>query len=129
MSLFGIKPQSLREVVRRVQAGEQRFDPSLREFLDSFYVNPGRRQQALEEQPASIDALHDAYIAAVAEHLARVFDLSIPEWSEGHGNGLREPFFAGGLESLKGILVAESPTAFRRRLLFVSKDALSRPRM
>jgi hypothetical protein len=31
--------------------------------------------------------------------------------------------------SLKGILVAESPTAFRRRLLFVSKDALSRARM
>jgi hypothetical protein len=36
MSLFGIKPQSLGEVVRRVQAGEQQFDPSLREFLDSF---------------------------------------------------------------------------------------------
>jgi hypothetical protein len=79
MSLFGIKPQSLREVARRVQAAEQQFDPSLREFLDSFYVNPARRQQAIEEQPASIDALHDAYIAAVAEHLARVFELPIPE--------------------------------------------------
>src|ERR1700733_12536604 len=129
MSLFGIKPQSLREVVRRVQAGEQQFDPSLREFLDTFYVKPARRQQSIEEQPASIDVLHDAYIAAVAEHLARVFELPIPVWSEDHGNGLREPFFAGGLESLKGILVAESPTAFPRRLLFVSKDALSRPRM
>jgi hypothetical protein len=55
--------------------------------------------------------------------------LPIPEWSETHGNGLHEPFFAGGLQSLKGVLTAESPTAFRRRLLFVSKDALSRPRM
>ena len=82
MSLFGIKPQSLREVVRRVQAGEQQFDPSLREFLDTFYVNPARRQQSIEEQPASIDVLHDAYIAAVAEHLARVFELPIPVWSE-----------------------------------------------
>jgi len=27
------------------------------------------------------------------------------------------------------LLIAESPTAFRRRLLFVSKDALSRPRI
>lgn len=129
MSLFGKKPASLGEMVRRVKAGEQTFDPSLREFLDWFYANPDARRQALEERPASIDALHDAYVAAVAEHLARSYGLPIPEWSEVHGDGLRAPFFAGGLQSLKGILVAESPTAFRRRLLFVSKDALSRPRM
>lgn len=129
MSLFGKKPATLSDVVRRVRAGEQKFDPSLREFLDWFYMNPHARQQAIEERPASIDAVHDAYVAAVAEHLARVYGLQIPEWTEVHGNGLREPFFAGGLQSLKGVLVAESPTAFRRRLLFVSKDALSRPRM
>lgn len=128
MSLFGRKPRTLGEVIRRVKTGEQKFDPSLREFLDSFYVNPDSRQQAIEERPAPVDAVHDAYVAAVAEHLARVYGLPIPEWSETHGNGLREPFFAGGLQSLKGVLVAESPTAFRR-LLFVSKDALSRPRM
>ena len=129
MTLFAKKPATLGEVVRRAKAGEQDFDPSLREFLDSFYVNPNSRQQAIDEKPESIDAVHDAYVAAVAEHLARVYGLMIPDWSESHGNGLREPFFAGGLESLKGVLVAESPTAFRRRLLFVSKDALSRPRM
>lgn len=129
MSLFGRKPATLSEVVRRVRAGEQKFDPSLREFLDWFYMNPSLRQQAIEERPDPIDALHDAYAAAVAEHLARVYGLEIPGWTEAHGNGLREPFFAGGLQSLKGVLVAESPTAFRRRLLFVSKDALSRPRM
>ena len=129
MNLFGRKPNSLAEVVRRVKAGEQKFDPSLREFLDSFYANADARQRAIEAQPDSIDAVHDAYVAAVAEHLARVYGLSIPEWSETHGNGLHEPFFSGGLQSLKGVLTAESPTAFRRRLLFVSKDALSRPRM
>jgi len=129
MNLFRPKPETLTELVRRVTTGEQKFDPSLREFLDSFYANADSRQRAIEQQPASIDAVHDAYVAAVAEHLARVYGLPIPEWSETHGNGLREPFFAGGLQSLKGVLVAESPTAFRRRLLFVSKDALSRPRM
>ena len=102
--------------------------PSLREFLDSFYANSDTRRAAIEVRPASIDAVHDAYVAAVAEHLARVYELRIPEWTETHGDGLREPFFAGGLQSLKGVLVAESPTAFRRRLLFVSNDALSRPR-
>jgi hypothetical protein len=129
MSLFRRKPGTLVEVVRRVKAGEHTFDLSIREFLDSFYVNADSRQQAIDDQPDSIDALHDAYVAAVAEHLARVYGLRIPEWSETHGNALREPFFAGGLQSLKGVLAVESPTAFRRRLLFVSKDALSRPRM
>jgi hypothetical protein len=129
MSLFGRKPRTLGEVIRRVKTGEQKFDPSLREFLDSFYANPDQRPRAIEERPALLDAVHDAYVAAVAEHLARVYGLPIPEWSENHGNGLHDPFFAGGLQSLKGVLLAESPTAFRRRLLFVSKDALSRPRM
>ena len=129
MNLFSKKPGSLREVIRRVKSGEQKFDPSLREFLDSFYADAESRQRAIEEQPDSIDTVHDAYVAAVAEHLARAYGLPIPEWSEIHGNGLREPFFAGGLQSLKGVLTAESPTAFRRRLLFVSKDALSRPRI
>ncbi|MFH1340446.1 MAG: hypothetical protein ABIL01_04400 [Pseudomonadota bacterium] len=129
MTLFRRKPGTLVEVVRRVKAGEHAFDPSIREFLDAFYVNGDSRQQAIDDRPDSIDAVHDAYVAAVAEHLARVYGLRIPEWSEAHGNGLREPFFAGGLQSLKGVLAVESPIAFRRRLLFVSKDALSRPRM
>jgi hypothetical protein len=83
----------------------------------------------LHDPPGAIDALHDAYVAAVAEYLAQSFGLPVPEWTDTHGNGLREPFFAGGLESLKAVLQAESPAAFRRRLLFVSKDALSRPRL
>jgi hypothetical protein len=38
------------------------------------------------------------------------------------------PFFAGGLEDLKATLLVESPVAFRRRMLFVGKDVLDRPR-
>ena len=129
MTWFGTKPKTLCEVVRRVKGGEQEFDPSLREFLDSFYANSRSRQAALEVRPDSIDAVHDAYIAAVAEHLSRSYGLPLPEWTEVHGNDLHEPFFAGGLQSLKSILTIESPSAFRRRLLFVSKDALSRPRL
>jgi hypothetical protein len=126
--MFGKRPETLCEVARRVNRGEQQFDTAVLEFLDSFYANPELRLSAIEVRPELIDALHDAYLAAVAEHLAKSYRLPVPEWTETQGNDLHEPFFAGGLETLKGILVAESPTAFRRRLLFVSKDALSRPR-
>jgi hypothetical protein len=116
-------------VARRVHDGEQKFDAAVLEFLDSFYSRPEERASAIEDRPELIDALCDAYLSAVAEHLARSFGLPVPEWTETQGNELHKPFFAGGLESLKGVLLAESPTAFRRRLLFVSKDALSRPRL
>jgi hypothetical protein len=127
--MLTMRPRTLHEVASRVAAGQQNFDPALREFLDTFYANPDERQQAIATRPDTLDDLRDAWLAAVAEHLARSFDLPVPAWSETHGNNLRRPFFAGGLETLKAILFVESPTAFRRRMLFVSKNALSRPRL
>jgi hypothetical protein len=121
-------PRTLCEVARRVNNGEQKFDAAVHEFLDSFYAHPTLRAAAIKDSPELIDALRDAYLSAVGEHLARSHGLPVPEWTERQGNDLHDPFFAGGLESLKGVLVAESPTAFRRRMLFVSKNALSRPR-
>jgi hypothetical protein len=129
MTMIGKRPKTLREVASRVKKGEQGFDAAVLEFLDSFYAHPELHAAAIREPPELIDALHDAYLSAVAEHLSMSYGLPTPEWTEMQGNDLHEPFFAGGLESLKGILVAESPTAFRRRLLFVSKNALSRPRL
>ncbi len=125
--LASTRPRTLHEVSRRVAAGEQPFDPAVREFLDSFYSRPDERTQALAACPGPLDAIKDAYLAAVAEHLASAHSMPAPAWAAEHGFGLRQPFFAGGLESLKAVLTVESPAAFRRRLLFVSKNALSRP--
>jgi hypothetical protein len=122
------RPRTLEEVARRVAAGEQSFDPALREFLDFYYANSDQRQAAISQHPQPLDALRDAWLAAVAEHLARTDRLAIPPWAETQGLDLEHPFFAGGLQSLKARLTVESPTAFRRRMLFVSKDALFRPR-
>jgi hypothetical protein len=113
----------------RVGNGDQTFDAAVREFLDHFYSNPAEREASLRAQPMPLDDLGDAYLAATAEHLARCHGLPVPEWSETYGLALRRPFFAGGLESLKALLTVESPAAFRRRMLFVSKNALHRPRM
>jgi len=125
---MSLRPRTLFDVADRAAGGEQNFDVALREFLDSFYANPEQRELAIRQQPPPLDPLRDAYIAAVAEHLARCYCLDIPYWAETQGMDLKRPFFAGNLQSLKARLTVESPTAFRRRMLFVSKDALSRPR-
>jgi hypothetical protein len=122
------RPQSLTEVASRTLGGEP-FDPLLREFLDSFYgQGTDGKASAIAPAPAPIAPLHDAYLAAVAEHLARRFNLAIPLWTEEPSRFLTKPFFAGGFESLKATLLVESPLAFRRRQIFVSANALSRAR-
>ncbi|MGF1611405.1 MAG: hypothetical protein ACFCUQ_18525 [Kiloniellales bacterium] len=121
-------PDSLAEVARRARAGQQPFDPAVREFLDHFYSTPKARQAAIQDRPEPVGTVQDAYLAAVAEHLALAYGLDVPAWTEEPGRSLKRPFFAGGLESLKATLLVESPTAFRRRMIFISANALSRPR-
>ena len=128
MSGLAARPATIHDVSRRVAAGGQPFDMALREFLDCFYLEPLRRAAAIEQAPLPLTPFRDAYLAATAEHLAETHGLAIPAWAETAGLDLQKPFFAGGLESLKALLLVQSPTAFRRRMLFVSKDALFRPR-
>ena len=89
------------------------------EFLDEFYAHSECRGRALQDEPTSIASVEDAWLAAIAEHLARLWDLDVPGWTENPNRFLSSPHFAGGLESIKPILLAESPLAFRRRMIFV----------
>lgn len=124
------RPRSVAEVASRTLAKQDSFDRAVLEFLDSFYLMPSQeeREASIKERPELIAPLQDAYLGAVAEHLARLYDLEIPEWTDESNRFLRRPFFAGKLESLKATLLVESPSAFRRRMIFVSANALSRPR-
>lgn len=121
------RPQTLFEVSESVHSGRA-FDPLLREFLDHVYFHPETLQDAVSKCPASINTLEDAYLAATAEHLCLSNHVQPPLWTEKHGPGLSTPYFAGGLETLKALLLVESPLAFRRRNIFISRDALFRPR-
>ncbi len=123
------RPGSLREAAVWGVMLERR-DAMIREFCDEFYkANDSTRASMLEEEPPLVpgDERANAYYAAVAEHLALTFRLPVPEWALAHERFLRKPFFPVGLESLKATLLVESPPAFRRRMIFVGGDPLSRP--
>ena len=123
-----MRPGSIAEIAERASAAAGAFDRAVREFLDAWQaVPPNAREAALEREPARIGRVYDAYLAALAEHLALESRMSAPPWTEQPQRFLTEPFFAGGLESMKALLLVESPLAFRRRLIFISADALSRP--
>jgi hypothetical protein len=122
-------PKTITEVAERARAGAQPFDLGVREFLDNWGISPSNvRRLAIADEPEPVGRIQDAYLGALAEHLALSERIPAPGWTEDAKRFLDEPFFAGGLESLKAILLAESPLAFRRRLIFISADALSRPK-
>ena len=70
--------------------------------------------------------VQDAYLAAVAEHLAYINGFQIPTWVGKENRKLHRPWFASQLAGLRAVLILESPPAFRARNLFVSENALSR---
>ena len=130
-----LRPHTLAEVVRRELDGEDR-GMALAEFLDTFYIALQRRghaaaQVCLDEEPAThADPVFQAYLGAVGEHLALRWGLKVPRWTNDPSRFLRRPHFtAKGMDGLKAMCIAESPTAFRRRLIFTEAEPLRRARL
>jgi hypothetical protein len=128
-SLTMNRPDTLAEVAYRISAGAA-FGPTLSEFLDEFYRNADRRAAMIADEPARLgDPREHAILGAVGEHLARRWSLAVPTWTDHPSRFLHEPYFTTPIENLKAMLLAQSPLAFRRRLIFTEAEPLRRARM
>jgi hypothetical protein len=126
------RPHTLYEVVNSARnTGE--IGLNLAEFLDHVNLlarkTTGRR--ALHtgirvEPPPTGHAVQDAYLAAVAAHLARKHRLPLPRWTEKKSRHLDRPWFALNDDWAKAGLLRDSPAAFRERNLFTDENALHR---
>ena len=129
MGKSGEIPGSIAAIGQAAATGLRPFDLAVREFLDAWQsMDNGAKRGAIRDEPCRIADVQDAYLAGLAEHLAQLDRLPVPAWTGQQDRFLASPFFAGGIESLKATLLVESPVAFRRRLIFISANALSRPR-
>lgn len=119
--------QTVAGVAARVCAGEDlRF--AVRELLDEFALR-GRddlRAAALAEEPVRVDEHVDAYLGALAEHLARACGLPVPGWALSEWRMLDHMWFPGVARGFRATALRESPAAFRRRGIFIARGALSR---
>jgi hypothetical protein len=125
-----VRPKSLTEVAELSLKGAS-FDMCLKNFLDEFRAHPVFESLAQEpprlcEAVPEIGRIQDAYLAAVAESLASAANINTPGWAFSESRKLKRPWFALDYDSLKALLLWESPAAFRSRNLFVSENALSR---
>jgi hypothetical protein len=119
---------TLAGVARRAIDGED-FHHAVREFLDEFALRGDDRSRAaaLEERPPPTgDSRHDAYLGALAEHLAAVHHLSHPAWSLAPDRFLDRFWFVSDVPGFRAIAIAQAPAAFRRRGVFVPERSLHR---
>lgn len=128
------RPATLAEIAERRLAGVEMII-ALPEFLDDFYVAVAKgcrdlAQAKLDPEPPALpDRVEHALLGAVGEHLARRWSLRIPEWVEDPSRFLDMPHFTCSLEGFKALQLAQSPLAFRRRLIFTEGEPLRRARM
>jgi len=124
-----MRPTSLKAAVDRSIEGYGFMD-AISEFLDEFYLSGSvERQRMIEEEPRFIGvAFQDAYVGAVGEHLARRWGLDIPAWADDPRRFLDKPYFPEFMELAKPVFLRDSPTAFRRRLIFTEAEPLRRAR-
>ena len=120
--------QSAANVAERVAAGEP-FLPAVRELLDEFGLlnTDVQRQRALAERPRPTgDRRHDAFLGALAEHLAGLAGITRPSWTSDPDRFLEHLWFVSDVRGFRALAIAESPAAFRRRGVFISRGALER---
>lgn len=123
------RPDTLAEVAVRLKADRDAMHVAMAGFLDNFYMQPQRRQAMIDPEPELLgNPILDATLGGVGEHLARRWNLMIPAWTDHPARFLKQPYFPTPLENLKPMLIAQSPLAFRRRMIFVEHEPLRRAR-
>ena len=129
-SKCGLNVLQLSESCQKKALADGKLGAFIRELLDEFYAltDSEAKLRAISDEPPTLNkATENAYLAAVAEHLPLTNRICPPDWTQQEGRFLKRPFFPAQLESLKALCIKESPTAFRRRMIFVDANPLSRP--
>ncbi|MBA2429173.1 MAG: hypothetical protein H0V55_05550 [Thermoleophilaceae bacterium] len=120
--------QTIAGVASRHHAGED-FMPAVRELLDEFalLMTDSQRARALRDEPQPTgDPRFDAYLGALAEHLAITSSLPRPEWTLQPARFLDRFWFVSDVPGFRATAIAQSPAAFRRRGIFIARGPLER---
>jgi hypothetical protein len=127
------RPQTLAEVAWITRASGFDYAMPLDEFCDEFYLDhpdKSAQQRRINPVPEPVgDPLADAWIGAAGEHLAMRWGLQVPAWTYRATHfALDEPHFLPPSKAMRGIVIVESPPAFRSRLIFTRAEPLARAR-
>lgn len=112
-------------MVQRFLAGSDWFaaHPPAPERLTQSLAGVARRVRSGEDFHPVVQ---DAYLGALAEHLAVTHGLERPSWSVEPDRFLPHFWFVSETPGFRAISIAQAPAAFRRRNVFVPERSLHR---
>ena len=120
---------TLRDLARRLADGGA-LPVGLGDFLDGFYRGPVADLLAEEPEPlrgrVNDGDVLDAYLAAIAERLARQYGFGPPAWAFADARYLHRPAFGSRSAAMRATRLLESPSEFRSRHIFVTANVLDR---
>lgn len=98
------------------------------DFLDDLRWARGADDvtRRIENEPVHIDRRADAYLGAVAEHVAVRSGVPVPEWSRSDSRFLDQFWWPTRFVDLRARTIVESPAAFRRRGIYIGANTLER---
>jgi hypothetical protein len=98
------------------------------EFVEEYRWEPiERRSDLLAGRPPSTgDPRYDAFLAALAEHLAYHDEIATPGWVQDPDRFLEQWWFPVDLPAARTDALVHSPGAFRIRGIFLGSGALDR---
>jgi hypothetical protein len=98
------------------------------EFVEEYRWEPiAQRLSLLEQRPALTgDSRYDAFLAALAEHLAYHDEFDAPDWVQDRDRFLEEWWFPIDLPAVRADALVHSPAAFRIHGIFLGSGALAR---
>jgi hypothetical protein len=119
---------TLAGVAQKARAGED-FRHAVRDFIDEFSLlaEDSERQARIDAAPAPTgERRHDAFLGALAEHLAAVEGLERPAWSVEPDRFLDAFWFVSDVPGFRAAAIAGSPAAFKRRGVLIPERSLHR---
>ncbi|MBI1758189.1 MAG: helix-turn-helix domain-containing protein [Actinobacteria bacterium] len=99
------------------------------EFADRFRRSDpdAQRRMITAEPPSTGDRRWDVFVAALTEWLAIQANLAVPAWTRHKDRYLRHGWWVVPMAPLRAWEYAGSPAPFRRRGVYLHRDALSTP--
>lgn len=119
-----MKSQTLDEIKSAMIAGGERWYVPFMDFVDDFRRT--KHHLDLFVSPLKLNhPMYNALLASTVEYLCDEQGSDAPEWVWDVPS-LKEPWFVAGIENLKALGIAQSHVFYRRRLIFVLENFLSR---
>lgn len=123
-----VAPATLVEAAERVRIGSTSLRGAVADVLDDLRlaVDGADVERRIVDEPGPAGPRTDAYLGALAEHVAGVHGLVVPEWALAPGRFLDHFWWPSRTVGLHARALVESPAAFRRRGIFIGRSTLRR---